>query len=123
MNKIAKFNFNVDNLPPSEIREEICSLTITQNVLQGRWKPLLIWYISLQPQRFGELTRLLPGISKGILAKQLKELEDDGLIQKEIFDELPFKVEYTLTALGEQILPVIAVMQDWGKKYIDSRQK
>lgn len=120
---MAKFNFNLDVLPPSETREDICSLTITQNVLQGRWKPLLIWYISLQPQRFGELTRLLPGISKGILAKQLKELEEDGLIQKEIFDELPFKVEYTLTALGEQLLPVIATMQDWGKKYIDSRQK
>ncbi|MFE6170412.1 winged helix-turn-helix transcriptional regulator [Viridibacillus arvi] len=60
---------------------------------------------------------------KRILAKQLKELEDDGLIQKEIFDELPIKVEYTLTALGEQLLPVITVMQDWGKKYIASQLK
>lgn len=118
---MARFKFQVET-PPEE-KEEICPLTITQNVIAGRWKIIILWYLSQQTRRFNELQRLLPDISKGILTIQLRELEEDGMVHREVYKEVPPKVEYSLTAQGTRFIPVLDAMGDWGKEYIKKKQK
>ena len=88
---MARFNFEGE--PPSE--QEVCHLTTTQNVIAGRWKIVVLWYLSQRTRRFNELQKLLPGISKGILTRQLRELEEDGMVHREVYKEVPPKVEYS----------------------------
>ncbi|WP_291579221.1 winged helix-turn-helix transcriptional regulator [Clostridium sp. UBA6640] len=118
---MARFKFQVDT-PPEE-KEEICPLTITQNVIAGRWKIIILWYLSQRTRRFNELQRLLPDISKGTLTIQLRELEEDGMVHREVYKEVPPKVEYSLTAQGKRFIPVLDAMGDWGKEYIKKKQK
>lgn len=117
---IARFNYQGE--PPTEELEEVCSLTLTQNVIAGRWKIVVLWYLSRRTRRFSELQRLLPGILKGILTKQLRELEEDGMVHREVFKEVPPKVEYSLTPQGKSFIPVLDIMGDWGKTYIEKKQ-
>ncbi|MFA1712917.1 winged helix-turn-helix transcriptional regulator [Peribacillus frigoritolerans] len=117
---MARFNFQGE--PPPEEQEEICSLTLTQNVIAGRWKIVILWYLSRQTRRFNELQRLLPGISKGILTKQLRELEEDGMVHREVYKEVPPKVEYSLTPQGKSFIPVLDIMGEWGKEYMEKKQ-
>ncbi|MFP7223897.1 winged helix-turn-helix transcriptional regulator [Priestia filamentosa] len=118
---MARFNFQGE--PPSEEQEEVCSLTLTQNVIAGRWKIIILWYISRRTRRFNELQRLLPGISKGILTRQLRELEEDGLVHREVYKEVPPKVEYSLTQQGESFIPILDIMREWGGKYMEEKKK
>ncbi|MFF2455210.1 winged helix-turn-helix transcriptional regulator [Peribacillus simplex] len=118
---MARFNFQGE--PPPEEQEEVCSLTLTQNVLAGRWKIVILWYISRQTRRFNELQRLLPGISKGILTRQLRELEEDGIVHREVYKEVPPKVEYSLTPQGKSIIPVLDIMGEWGKNYMKKKSE
>ncbi|MGE7094451.1 winged helix-turn-helix transcriptional regulator [Lysinibacillus sp. NPDC048646] len=118
---MARFNFQGE--PPAEEQEEVCSLTLTQNVIAGRWKIIILWYLSRRTRRFNELQRLLPGISKGILTRQLRELEEDGMVHREVYKEVPPKVEYSLTLLGKNFIPVLDIMGEWGKKYMEKKQK
>ena len=79
-----------------------------QAVLGGKWKILIVWYIAVyKTQRFGELMRRLEGIARSTLTKQLRELENDGFIHREAYREIPLRVEYTLTDLGERFIPVL----------------
>lgn len=90
-----------------------------QSLIAGKWKILILWYISFyKVQRFGELMRRLDGITQSTLTKQLRELEQDGLIRRKIYAEIPPKVEYTLTALGESFLPVLETMFAWSEKHL-----
>lgn len=94
--------------------ESMCRL---QSVISGKWKILIIWYISFyKMQRFNELQRRLDGITHATLAKQLKELEDDGLISRKAYPEVPPRVEYTLTQLGESFVPLLKQMQTWSEE-------
>lgn len=89
--------------------ESMCRL---QSVISGKWKILIIWYISAyKMQRFNELQRRLDGITHATLANQLKELENDGLISRRAYPEVPPRVEYTLTDLGESFVPLLKQMQ------------
>lgn len=88
-----------------------------QAVLSGKWKILILWYISFyKVQRFGELMRRIEGITHSTLTKQLRELEQDGFLHREIYKEIPPKVEYTLTELGESFIPILQTMFDWSEK-------
>lgn len=118
---MARFKFQGE--PPSEEQEEVCSLTLTQNVIAGRWKIIILWYISRRTRRFNELQRLLPGVSKGILTRQLRELEEDGLVHREVYKEVPPKVEYSLTQQGESFIPILDIMREWGGKYMEEKKK
>lgn len=118
---MARFNFQGE--PPAEETEEICSLTVTQNIIAGRWKIVILWYLSRRTRRFNELQRLLPGISQGILTKQLRELEEDGMVHREVYKEVPPKVEYSLTPQGESLIPALNMLGEWGKKYIQEKQQ
>lgn len=88
-----------------------------QAVLSGKWKLLILWYIAFYTmQRFGELIRRLDGITRSTLTKQLRELENDGFIHREIYQEIPPRVEYTLTDLGKSFIPVLNQMVAWSEK-------
>ena len=90
-----------------------------QSVIGGKWKILILWYISIyRTQRFGELLRRLDGITQSTLTKQLRELEKDGFLHREIYKEVPPKVEYTLTELGESFIPVLQTMMVWSEQYL-----
>ncbi|MCP3807829.1 helix-turn-helix transcriptional regulator [Paenibacillus sp. Lou8.1] len=114
-------------IPQGEIvpkeQEEVCPVTYTQNLTAGRWKVIILWHLSKQTRRFNELQRLLPGISKGILTRQLRELEEDVMVHREVYKEVPPKVEYSLTPKGKSFIPVLDIMGEWGKEHMKSNQK
>ena len=84
-----------------------------QSVIGGKWKILILWYVSFYKiQRFGEL------ITQSTLTKQLRELENDGFLHREIYKEIPPKVEYSLTELGKSFLPVLQTMMAWSETYL-----
>jgi DNA-binding HxlR family transcriptional regulator len=124
-----KNNTNVDNQAVKSRKnfifdENSCPVTATMKVLGGKWKPILINAIYLtSPARFGELKRSVKGITQSMLTQQLRELEDDGLISRKIYAEIPPKVEYTLTEFGMTLSPVMQSMAKWGEEYRINKQK
>lgn len=91
-------------------------MSLLQSVLGGKWKFLILWYIAVSGvQRFGSLLRTLDGITQSTLTKQLRELEDDGFIHREVYREVPPKVEYTLTERGRRFVPVLVQMVRWSQ--------
>lgn len=99
--------------------KEIYSIAYTQNMLSGRWKYLILWFLKFKPHRYNEIKTLLWGISQGSLTKQLRELEADGLINRKVYPEVPPRVEYSLTSKGKQLIPIIDLMEEFGKKFGD----
>ena len=95
-----------------------CPVTYCMSKVGGKWKPILIYLIRKGANRFGMLQRGINGISKQMLTKQLRELEHDGILHREIFPEIPPRVEYTLTEFGQSLLPVIGSMRDWGRSHM-----
>lgn len=94
-------------------------MCLLQSVLTGKWKILILWYISTyQKQRFGELRRRLGDITQSTLTKQLRELESDGFIQRYIYQEIPPKVEYSLTELGQSFIPILETMKAWSESHL-----
>ncbi|MCH5194101.1 MAG: helix-turn-helix transcriptional regulator [Oscillospiraceae bacterium] len=88
-----------------------------QAVISGKWKILIIWYISVyKVQRFNELQRRLDGITQSTLTKQLRELETNGFIHRHVYPQVPPKVEYSLTEMGESFVPILLEMQKWSEK-------
>jgi DNA-binding HxlR family transcriptional regulator len=100
-----------------------CPVTHCINKIGGKWKILLIYAISKNCNRFSMLQRALPVISKQTLVNQLRELEDDKIIQRIIYAEIPPRVEYKITEYGQSLMPVIAVLQDWGLKDLEKTKK
>lgn len=104
--------------------ENSCPVTATMQVLGGKWKPILINAIYLtSPARFGELRRSVKGITQSMLTSQLRELEDDGIINRKIYAEIPPRVEYTLTEYGITLSPIILSMAKWGEEHRLRKQK
>ena len=90
-----------------------------QSVIGGKWKILILWYISFyKVQRFGELMRRLDGITQSTLTRQLRELEGDGFLHREVYKEIPPKVEYSLTEFGESFIPILQTMMAWSEAYL-----
>lgn len=96
-------------------------MTTLQSVIGGKWKILIVWYIAVyKVQRFGELQRRIGDeITKSTLTKQLRELENDGWIDRHVFPEVPPRVEYTLTELGQSFVPVLESMKAWSEVHLD----
>ncbi len=91
-----------------------CGLSLTREVLNGKWKASLVFAISENIRRPSDLHRAMPDASKRVLNLQLRELETHGIITRIIYHQLPPKVEYTLTPLGESLIPLIHAMNNWG---------
>ncbi|MEB1806418.1 MAG: helix-turn-helix transcriptional regulator [Bacillaceae bacterium] len=107
-----------------EKREFNCEKELTLSVISGKWKIVIIWYLAQENSyRFSELQKLLPKITHKMLSSQLKELIEDGIIHREVFPEVPPRVEYSLTPLGKSLLPIIDLMYEWGKKRIEDLKK
>ncbi|QDU80256.1 putative HTH-type transcriptional regulator YybR [Polystyrenella longa] len=98
-----------------------CPVETTLKIIGGRWKVLIVHFLFKGTQRFGELTRELNGVSAKVLSTQLRELEADGIIHREEFDETPPKVEYSLTPLGRSLEQVLSSMDAWGRT-VEGRQ-
>jgi DNA-binding HxlR family transcriptional regulator len=92
-----------------------CPCSVTLEVLSGKWKTSILWLIRNKVNRFGQLSRANPGMNKGVLTRELRELERDGLISRKIFAEIPPRVEYEMTKLGRTIIPVLDKLAAWGK--------
>jgi len=100
-----------------------CPVETTLKVIGGRWKVLIIHFLLEDTKRFGELTRDLGGISARTLSKQLRELEEDGVVNRKDFREIPPKVEYSLTPLGKSLEQVLLSMEAWGTAVEKRRTK
>ena len=100
----------------------ICEMEVTLKMIGGKYKPLIIEYIIKEgPKRFNELMRYLSGISQRTLTTQLRELEQDGLIKRTVYAEIPPKVEYSITDKGKTLVPILDLMCEWGAKNMDDR--
>ncbi|NJM90599.1 MAG: winged helix-turn-helix transcriptional regulator [Hydrococcus sp. RU_2_2] len=84
--------------------------------MSGRWKILILRELFQEIKRFGELQRALVGITQKMLTEQLRELEADGIIHREVYPQIPPKVEYSLTELGKSLQPILETMHEWGVK-------
>ncbi len=98
-----------------------CGVETTIAVVGGKWKPMILYALLSGPRRFGELTRLIPEITQRMLTLQLRELEEDGVIAREVYKQVPPKVEYSLTPLGLTVEPILSCMQQWGEHYANTR--
>lgn len=96
--------------------QDQCPVTRCISVVGGKWKPIILFCIANEVNRFGIMRRAIPGVTKQMLTQQLRELEQDGVILRTIFPEVPPRVEYTLTERGTSLLGVIAAMREWGER-------
>lgn len=99
-----------------------CSIEATLDVISGKWKGGILVHLSEGTKRFNELHRLLSSVTHRTLTNQLRELENDGLIARKVYPEIPPKVEYSLTELGRTLEPVLIELQSWGKVFCEQRQ-
>lgn len=89
----------------------------TLKVIGGRWKLAILWHVLDEPRRLSELQRLIPTITQKVLIQQLRELEAHRLVHREVFREVPPRVEYQATELGQSLRPLIATLCEWGRRH------
>lgn len=97
-----------------------CAVEVTLSVMGGTWKPIILFHLMHGPKRFGELGRLIPGITQRMLTLQLRELEEAEIVLRTVYAEVPPRVDYALTALGHSLQPVLVALRDWGNDYARS---
>ncbi len=96
----------------------VCPVEVTVSILGGSWKLTIVQKLLPGALRFGELRRAVGTVTDRVLTRQLRELESDGLVHREVYAEVPPRVEYSLTSLGESARPVVELMEDWGRSWI-----
>ena len=99
-----------------------CPVEATLDVMGGKWKPLILWWLSRRTHRFGELRRLIPGITEKMLTQQLRELERDGIVARKVYAAVPPKVEYSLTEYGKSLKRALQAICDWGRVHMERIQ-
>lgn len=105
-----------DRLADTSPQAEECGLGRALAVIKGKWKPTIIWELHERPLRFGDLRRRVQGITEKMLFEQLRQLEVDGIVHREVYDELPARVEYSLTATGAGLNAAVHELAEWGKR-------
>lgn len=98
-----------------------CPVTYCLKIVGGKWKPVILFCISHGIGRFGELRRNIEGISKQMLTKQLRELENEGILNRKVYAEVPPRVDYTLTDRGKTLLPIVRAMKKWGESQLSGK--
>lgn len=94
-----------------------CPVETAMILIGNKWKIFVLRELLGGTKRFGELQRSIPGISQKVLTQNLRAMEKDGLIVREVFAEVPPRVEYSLSELGDTLMPVISVLAEWGRQY------
>jgi DNA-binding HxlR family transcriptional regulator len=94
-----------------------CAVEATLDLIDGKWKGVILFHLQVGTQRFGELRRRMPGITQRMLTKQLRALEQDELVMRKVYAEVPPRVEYTLSPVGESLRPVIDMLKAWGESH------
>lgn len=95
-----------------------CGLEAALDVVGGKWKPIVLWRLASGPQRFGELRRLVTGISEKMLIQQLREMEADGIVARKDYREVPPRVEYSLTRFGVSLCDAVRPLCAWGDEHM-----
>ncbi len=96
----------------------ICGIDAAMDVVSGKWKSLILWELDNGTRRFGELRRGLPGVSEKMLVQHLREMEEDGLVHREVYREVPPRVEYSLTDHGRSLNAALGPLGEWGRQRI-----
>lgn len=105
-----KNNYNAENI-------ESCPVAKVQKVIRGKWTMVIVYFLSKETLRFGELSRKMPNVTQANLTKELRMLEEYGIIHREVYREVPPKVEYSLTEIGRKLLPVLDALEEWALEY------
>ena len=103
------------------VQKENCPVAATLELIGGKYKALILWNLAEKKLRFSELKKVIQGATPKMLTQQLRELEADGLVHREIFPVVPPRVEYSLTPFGQTIRPVLESMYAWGTRYLEHR--
>jgi len=101
--------------------ENYCPVEATLDLIGGKYKALILWHLAEGPLRFSALHRAVSGATPKMLTQQLRELEANGLIHREVFPVVPPKVEYSLSSVGKSLVPLLTAMRDWGAEYLRSK--
>jgi DNA-binding HxlR family transcriptional regulator len=94
-----------------------CGFNLALNVIGGKWKSTILWELHVKPRRFGELSRLIPGITEKMLMQQLREMEGHGIVLRTVFPEAPPRVQYSVTEFGLTLNDAVSAMAHWGKRF------
>ncbi|WP_219837273.1 helix-turn-helix domain-containing protein [Paenibacillus sp. R14(2021)] len=97
-----------------------CDLEVTMDIIGGKWKPVILYYLIKGPKRTSELKRLIPSITQKMLVQTLRELEEAGLLSRKSFNQVPPKVEYSVTELGLSLEPILRALCSWGGSYAET---
>lgn len=104
-------------------RNENCPVEATLDLVGGKYKALILWHLSGGTLRFSELRNRIPKATPKMLTQQLRELEADDLVHREVYPVIPPKVEYSLTATGRSLMPILVAMRDWGAAYLRGKNQ
>lgn len=99
-----------------------CPIEATLDLIGGKYKALILWHLIKKTLRFSEIRTLIPQATPKMLTQQLRLLEEDGLVHREVYPVVPPKVEYSLTEFGKTIIPILDTMCNWGSNYLQSKQ-
>ncbi len=102
-------------------KTDLCPVGVTLDLIGGKYKALILWHLSNGQLRFSQLKKLISHATPKMLTQQLRELEANALIHREVFPVIPPKVEYSLTDLGKSLMPVLIAMRDWGCGFLQSK--
>ena len=100
----------------------MCLLDLGFEIIRGKWKAVILCHLIDEPKRFLELQRITCGVSQKVLSAQLRGLEDDGLIHKIVYPEVPPRVEYSLTDKGRELAPALKMIEEWSRKHFDEHE-
>jgi|SRR5690349_11824702 DNA-binding HxlR family transcriptional regulator len=104
-------------------KEYHCAMDVTMHYIGGKWKTVVLWYLRKDKKRFSELKRLIPNITEKMLSLQLKDLENDGIIKRKVYPEVPPRVEYFLTEFGKGLIPMLEEIARWGRTLAETKGK
>jgi DNA-binding HxlR family transcriptional regulator len=101
------------------VKYDKCPMVLVQDLLTGKWKILILWYLSYKNLRFSDIMKRLPQVTQKMLTMQLRSLEEDKLIFRKVYPVIPPKVEYGLTEVGKRIMPILEMMHSFGSRYLN----
>jgi len=99
-----------------------CHVEVAMDAIAGKWKILILWYLKDEKKRFNELQKSIYGITQKMLIQKLRELEEDGIVHREVYPVVPPKVEYSLSTYGKTLKPILKQLYFWGEEH-NNRQK